>query len=196
MKRRIIYIAVCLLVMIPAALSYAGGGLLSGFPGSAAAGDTITFSPALEDGESGSLEASVSPSQGANLSVSGDSIKVTFSEAGTYTISASAGDRSDSCSVTVSEDTSADTGGEDADDTGGASTEDGESADNTDGESADNTDGESADNTGGESTDAGSGSEKTSGDGSAAESDNASSQDQTQDQEKKTANPLARHPAA
>ena len=55
------------------------------------------------DEESGSLEASVSPSSGASLSVSGDTIKVTFSSAGTYTVSASAGDRSDSCTVTVAE---------------------------------------------------------------------------------------------
>ncbi len=103
MKKRIIYIVIGLMLMIPAALTYAGSGLLSGFPSSAAEGDTVTFTPALSDEESGSLEASVSPSSGASLSVSGDTIKVSFSSAGTYTVSASAGDRSDSCTVTVAE---------------------------------------------------------------------------------------------
>lgn len=103
MKKRIIYIVIGLMLMIPAALTYAGSSLLSGFPSSVAEGDTVTFTPALSDEESGSLEASVSPSSGASLSVSGDTIKVTFSSAGSYTVSASAGDRSDSCTVTVAE---------------------------------------------------------------------------------------------
>ncbi|MBQ9061082.1 MAG: cadherin-like beta sandwich domain-containing protein [Firmicutes bacterium] len=103
MKKRIICIVIGLLLMIPAALTYAGSGLLSGFPSSATEGDTVTFTASLSDEESGSLDASISPSSGASLSVSGDTIKVSFSAAGTYTVSASAGDRSDSCTIQVAE---------------------------------------------------------------------------------------------
>ena len=101
MKKRIAYIVIGLLLMVPAALSYAGSGLLSGFPSSATEGDTVAFTAGLSGDEEGSLEASISPSSGASLSVSGDTIKVSFSEAGSYTVTASTAERTDSCTVTV-----------------------------------------------------------------------------------------------
>ena len=85
---RITVFAICLLVMIPAALAYAGGGLLSGFPSSATVGDSITWKVDPGD-EEGDLKVSAS---GASVSVNGNSFTVTFNQAGTATISASIGD--------------------------------------------------------------------------------------------------------
>lgn len=97
--RRIAFACLCLLVMIPAALAYAGGGLLSGFPSSATVGDSITWKVDPGD-EEGDLKVSAS---GASVSVNGNSFTVTFKKAGTVTIKASIGGTSDSCSVTVKE---------------------------------------------------------------------------------------------
>ena len=154
MKKRIIYIVIGLMLMIPAALTYAGSGLLSGFPSSAAEGDTVTFTPALSDEESGSLEASVSPSSGASLSVSGDTIKVSFSSAGTYTVSASAGDRSDSCTVTVAEaeDSSGSDEGSGDDSSGDDSSGDDGSGGDDSGDDSSGDDGSGGDDTGDDSS--------------------------------------------
>lgn len=109
--RRIAFACLCLLVMIPAALAYAGGGLLSGFPSSATVGDSITWKVDPGD-EEGDLKVSAS---GASVSVNGNSFTVTFNKAGTVTIKASIGGTSDSCSVTVKE---KETSGGDDPDTG------------------------------------------------------------------------------
>ena len=125
--------------MVPAALSYAGSGLLSGFPSSATEGDTVAFTAGLSGDEEGSLEASISPSSGASLSVSGDTIKVSFSEAGSYTVTASTAERTDSCTVTVtaqepseSEDGSGDDGATGDGDSGDGGSADGDSGDSGD----------------------------------------------------------------
>ena len=122
MKKRIICIVVSLLIMIPAGLSYAGNGLLSGFPSSATVGDSVTYTISPSDEAVTDADITVSPGSGVDLSVSGLSFTATFSASGTYTFNAKAGDDSDSCSITVSEaeesteeasdDPSEDTGGD------------------------------------------------------------------------------------
>lgn len=126
--KRIVVIALCLLAMIPAALAYAGGGLLSGFPSSATVGDSVTWKvdPGDEEGE---LKVSAS---GASVSVSGNSFTVKFNQAGTVTIKASIGGTSDSCSVSVSEPESSDTGDDDADNDGDSGDDGDDPGDNTD----------------------------------------------------------------
>ena len=131
---RIAVIAVCLLAMIPAALAYAGGGLLSGFPSSATVGDSVTWKVDPGD-EEGDLKVSAS---GASVSVSGYSFTVKFTQAGTATIQASIGGASDSCSVSVKEAESQDSGegdsGDEGDtgDTGDDSGDDGQKDDQKD----------------------------------------------------------------
>lgn len=144
MKKRIICIVTALLIMIPAGLSYAGNGLLSGFPTSTTVGDSVTYTISPSDEAVTEADISVSPSSGVELSVSGLSVTATFTEAGTYTFNAKAGDDSDSCSVTVSE--AEDPAEEPSGDTSGDTSEDmsGDASDDSSGSTSDGTSKESS----------------------------------------------------
>lgn len=159
MRRRIIYIAIGLLLMIPLIGSYAAGSLISGCPSSIEAGDSVSFQISTDSEEAQELTVSISPAadslsvsgagasgiSGSGCTISADNLEgvssvgfsAVFSEAGTYTIKAQYGSASDSCTVTVTE--------TEEDDSGDSGSDESDSDDNTDsGSSGENADSSSS----------------------------------------------------